>query len=258
MISGTHQKPPREFRAPRALARRCWLWFMVVGISAVPSFIWAQGSYDQSAMLLGIFLFAIGMFMYSNSNSFYRLSRKPFMRRTMYIGYSARLFISVFVPLGAFMDLYPGLISLMIVDDGLGLNPENSFTGTLVTTLVQGTLLNIILALFMAIIWVVQYSLMTVPVISENGCKKCGYDLSMTPHGSACPECGALRRSRCRKCDYDLGMTPDGLPCPECGSLSRSGEMESTRLSRTPMWLLLTITFCVGILTFMMMSISMF
>lgn len=231
MASRTLQQPPSDFRSPRALARRCWLWFMVVGISAVPSFIWAHGGYDRGAMLLGIFMFAIGMCMYSSSNNFYRLSRKPFMRRTLYIGYGARIFISIVVPIGAFADLYPGMISLMIVDDGLGLDPDNTFTGTLVTTLVQGTFLNIILALFMSIIWVVQASFMTAPVICEDGCKNCGYDLSMTPQDSACPECGALRRT---------------------------GEMETNLLSRTPMWTLLTITFCAGILIFMLISVIEF
>ena len=181
-------------------------------------------------MLLGIFLFAIGMCVYTSSNSFYRLSRKPFMRRTLYIGYGARIFISIFVPIGAFTDLYPGLISLMIVADGLNIRAEN-FMGTLLTTLLQGTFLNIILVLFMSIIWVIQASFMTAPVICEAGCKTCGYDLS---------------------------MTQDGSPCPECGSLGSPGEIESSPLSRRPMWLLLTISFCTGILLLMLVSIMEF
>ena len=80
-----------------------------------------------------------------------RFHRRPFVRRTLYIGYGARLVLSMLFPLGLgggfgpatlflWPDIWPGFLSYTIVQNVLRLNPE-TFEGTLATTIVQGTLL---------------------------------------------------------------------------------------------------------------------
>ena len=59
-----------------------------------------------------------------------------------------RLGLSVLFPLGMGADLFPGMLAVETVKSYLGLDPH-SFEGTLATTVVQGTFLNVILAVFM-------------------------------------------------------------------------------------------------------------
>jgi hypothetical protein len=61
-----------------------------------------------------------------------------------------------------FADLWPGLVSLKIVQDGLGIDPR-AFTGTLLTTIVQGALLNVIVFIVMAVVYAFQRMFMTTP-----------------------------------------------------------------------------------------------
>ena len=160
-------------------------------------------------MILGIVIFALGMFGMTSTTGFYRFSRMKFVRRTLYIGYSIRLAVSVIVPVGAIADLIPGMISVLLVNSGMG---GERFIPTLVITIVQGFMLNAILAVLMGVIWFIQMIAAPKADIAIRGCGKCGYDLI---------------------------ATLPGAPCPECGSTIGGDRFDSTLLSRVEWWQLL-------------------
>src|SRR5688500_18745775 len=120
-------------------------------------------------MVFGVLLFIAIYTAATSTEAFERFHRRPFVRRTLYIGYGLRLVLSMMFPLVVagfgwglfFPDIWPGLLSLGIVNN-LGLN-TNSFEGTLLTTIVQGTLLNIIIFVIMGFVYAFQRLFMTPP-----------------------------------------------------------------------------------------------
>ena len=147
---------------PETIFRRFLLWAAVCCVSAAPSFAWAHEEFHRGAMVLGVALFTIAYTGLTSTERFERFHRRPFVRRTLYIGYGARMAATIVIPVGAGMDLLPGMLSINIVQQGFGLDPH-TFGGTLLTTIVQGTFLNIILVLFMAMVYAVQRATMRPP-----------------------------------------------------------------------------------------------
>lgn len=143
------------------LARRFLLWAVVCVLSAAPSFAWAAQEFDRRAMAVGVGLFILGYTALTSTAAFERFHGRPFVRRTLYIGYGTRLAISVAFPLGMGLDMMPGMLSVGIVEDVLG--DAKDFQGTLATTIVQGTLLNILLAMFMACAYAFQKMFLRLP-----------------------------------------------------------------------------------------------
>lgn len=136
--------------------RRLLLWTVVCVVSAAPSFVLAaQNKFDRRAMGLGVCVFILIYTALTRTNAFHRFHRRPFVRRTLYIGYGLRMAISMAIPLGAHVDFVPGLLSLGFVETVLLLDPQ-TFAGTFVTTCVQGTILNVIVFVFMAIVQAFQ------------------------------------------------------------------------------------------------------
>src|SRR5690554_1463469 len=107
------------------LLRRFLLWALICSISAAPSFVLAMGEYDTAAMVTGILLFALGYTALTGTGWFNRFHARPFIRRTLYIGYGARLALSGLMAIAAvgvlakarflvfpvFLDLFCGAIS---------------------------------------------------------------------------------------------------------------------------------------------------
>ncbi len=173
---------------PADVLRRFGLWAGVCSISAAPSFIWAANQYDPWAMATGVACFVILLTVATCTERFERFKRRPFVRRTLYIGYGTRIGVSLLFPLGMFLDMFPGLISTAVAEQ-LGFN-DNLFIFTLVATLVQGTILNVLLSIYMLL----GYSLFRtwgtwVPITPT--CITCRYDLRGSTHSSVCPECGS-------------------------------------------------------------------
>jgi hypothetical protein len=133
------------------VVRRLVLWTVICSISAAPSFAWASRQFNRSGMVFGVALFIALYTTLSCTPTFEDFHSRPHVRTTLYVGYWVRVGLSILFPLGMGLDLVPGLISLNIVN-ATGLRPE-SFAGTLATTIVQGTILNILLFFFMLIVY---------------------------------------------------------------------------------------------------------
>lgn len=167
--------------------RHFGLWTAVCSISAVPSFALAYEEYDVTAMIVGILCFIGLLTTITGTRAFARFRRRAFVRPTLYAGYGLRLGMSIMMPLGVMIDLFPGVVSIGLVE-ALDIRGE-SFVGTLLITLVQGTLLNIILTVAMLIIYGLQRAFRTPPVIDPLICEASEYSLRGLSK-PRCPECG--------------------------------------------------------------------
>jgi hypothetical protein len=155
------------------IARRALLWTLLCSISAIPSFLWSRIGYNDAAIVCGVCLFIILYTVFTSTPQFLRFREKPFVRRTLYIGYATRILVSVIFPVGMALDLIPGLISIGLVESGgRSIGPSagitESFIKTLLITIIQGTILNIILSVYMLILWVFQRLFCKPPVLQRG------------------------------------------------------------------------------------------
>jgi len=191
------------------LPRRLLLWTVICVVSAAPSFFFAQREFDRAAMVVGVCLFIAGYTAATSTPAFARFHRRPFVRRTLYIGYGLRLALSLMCPIGfvaaadatlrpmvlvAFADVLPGILSVNLVK-GTGIKPE-SFHGTLLTTIVQGALLNLIVFAVMLVVYMVQRLFLTAPPPEPDDVH--GFDVVMPAQLPAAP-----------------AVTPVATPVPE-------------------------------------------
>ena len=139
---------------PQIILRRLALWAVICCVSAAPSFAWANEDFSRAAMLFGVAVYIAAYTLSTCTEWFERFHRRPFVRRTLYVGYGARLAISILFPIGMGLDMMPGLLSIAIVQR-LGLEPH-TFGGTFATTLVQGALLNVIVMTLMTVVYGLQ------------------------------------------------------------------------------------------------------
>ena len=143
------------------ILRRLILWSIICVVSAAPSFVIASGEkFDRGAMIVGVILFIAAYTIVTSTEAFERFHRRPFMRRTLYIGYGLRLLMSAAFPLG--IDFIPGILSVELVGNVLDVEIK-SFLGTLLTTIVQGAILNIIIFVIMSLAYAFQRMFMTPP-----------------------------------------------------------------------------------------------
>ena len=175
----------------QGLFRRLLVWTVICLISSAPSFILAS-RFDPAGMFAGIACFIMSYTVASGSSLAGRLHRDPLAKRALVIGYVGRVVLSFAMLLPPFiiMDMLPGMLAVELTK-GLPFD-QRGFAGTFITTIIQGTFLNIILALFMWMIYGFQYWILPRPVLAGI-CRKCGYDLRATP--DRCPECGTTVRA---------------------------------------------------------------
>lgn len=157
-------------RSAKAVIRRFVLWSIVCWISGGPSFAWAimmgyppgEEHFDPWAMACGIILFSIGYTALTSTNRFDAFQRRPGVRLTLYIGYFTRLGVSILFPIAMGIDLLPGMLSVFWMRwffEILQVDPEGSqsalFLFTLLTTFVQGFVLNILISLYMLVVYAI-------------------------------------------------------------------------------------------------------
>jgi hypothetical protein len=166
----SYAPPPTPVNTRGDVARRATLWTVLCSVCALPSFLFAAPRFNVPAMVVGVVLFIILYTFATSTPAFLRFREKPFVRRTLYIGYVTRVVISIIFPLGMIVDFFPGLISVttiaVFVDNpraGPGLGSAMDFFGTLLTTILQGTLVNAVLGIYMAVVWGFQRIFLKLP-----------------------------------------------------------------------------------------------
>jgi len=156
--------------APLNAKRMGWIfakWLLVCYVSAAPSFFWGSvisefNLVNVLAMILGIFVFVIG-YTLVEFTSFVRKSLlfSP-LRLTFRIGYWTRIGVSILFPVGIYLDLFVGFLSVGISDSffsttiASGNSPDAvgaSFFAFFFTTLIQGVFLNLLLFGYMVIVF---------------------------------------------------------------------------------------------------------
>lgn len=154
---------PREFRSwPLSLA----IWTLVCLLSAGPSFYWGFGTIARgqlAAMLLGVCLFIVAYTLGDQCTQRQRWRQLRSIALTLRVGYLTRIVISLIFPIGLMIDVLCGLFSVSIVQglmpflfeagDQEGVYHEQAgFLGTLLVTLVQGVILNLLLFFYMLVV----------------------------------------------------------------------------------------------------------
>ena len=144
------------------------IWTLVCVVSAAPSFLWGLSTIAGSqvlAMLTGVVIF-IALYTFGDQwTQHWEWRRDKSVRLALKIGYVTRLAISVIFPVGGFLDMFCGLFSVSAVEFVTGndvmwdVGPNESevfgvsFLFTLITTLVQGCILNVVLFGYVLVVW---------------------------------------------------------------------------------------------------------
>ena len=143
-------KPAIGTEKPRSLPWIACRWLLVCSVSAVPSFyLGTEVSKGQfAAMVLGVLIFAVGYTFLDCKTALRPIRQKRLVSITLRLVYATRMLITVLFPVGLFVDMFCGILSVGCTEVIFGSSAIRTFPGALFTTLVQGVILNVVLALY--------------------------------------------------------------------------------------------------------------
>ncbi len=169
-------------------------WGVICFVSSISSWCWvAQLEIADSfpAVFAGILCFVLAYAFIGAHPRVHRWSQRTDIRLTLRIGYLTRMAISVIFPVGMAVDVYPGLLASVFVTETLGISDAETFLPVFLTTIVQGILLNVMLILFMALVFPIVRIWRRPEWVNPMLCTTCAYDLTGNQSGK-CPECGMM------------------------------------------------------------------
>ena len=156
---------------PPKPSRVVFKWLVVCVVAAAPSFYFGGciGGWRTSevlGMIVGILIFVVGYSLIEFMPQIQFAMSQRTKRRASRIAYITRMGISVLFPVGVFVDLYCGIVSLafsaaIMGQDWAGLGRSTSasdpsidrFLSFLLTTIIQGTILNVVVFAYMLIVY---------------------------------------------------------------------------------------------------------
>ena len=147
-----------RFLTSRQLAAILLRWTFICCVSAAPSFFWGcvlhHALQHILGMIAGILVFILGYTLFECSSAYRRVIRWPHVRTTVWIGYGTRLTISIIFPIALMVDVWTGMISVAIMEPAtLDGATDAGFLIVFLTTVLQGTLLNVVLFSYMGLVW---------------------------------------------------------------------------------------------------------
>ena len=145
---------------PASFAWTALRWFSICSLCAVPSFIVGFGVTNgrYGAMLTGIMIFSVCYTLLDYGTARQPWRSRKLIRRTLRTTYGTRIAITILFPIGYVLDLFCGMLSIRLTQaiagtefttDGPGLH---TFANVLLTTLIQGSIMNIVLGIYGALV----------------------------------------------------------------------------------------------------------
>ena len=171
VIAPDRENPDRL--PPPQLFRVFFKWLIVCAVAAGPSFYFGgmMGNWRLSAvvgMVIGILVFVIAYTAIEFTTAVQDLMQKRVSRRASWIAYLTRVVISIVFPVAIVVDVFCGAFAVGlsssvtgITEVGFGEGGGGDFSDDvrcfffIVTTLVQGVMLNLVLFGYMGIVWVI-------------------------------------------------------------------------------------------------------
>lgn len=151
---------------PVSLGRTAIRWFLICGISAIPSFViaYSQANSPALALLTGVALFAIGYTALDYSTAKTAIRRNKTFSRTLKITYGTRILITIFFPVAFYLDVICGFFSVAASEFLFGSNNAalETFVGVVFTVILQGIAMNIVLACYALVVHLIQVVLLTI------------------------------------------------------------------------------------------------
>lgn len=149
-------------------------WSLICGISAIPRWVIAAGNTTAviGGMATGVLLFIVGYTFLDVWTRRHPLRQRTDVKTTLAITYGTRIAISLLFPIGFFADMFCGVVALSIT--GFFFQTADldiaqlEFTSTLLTTLIQGCLLNGVLAGYGLLVYAVCRAVMEISAVQAR------------------------------------------------------------------------------------------
>ena len=137
-------------------------WLLICSVSAAPSFLFGLGLTGGRAagMVCGVAVFVVGYTLLDFRTAGHPIRGDRVVRRTLRIAYGTRILFSVLFPVALYLDGMCGIVAIALIRAVTGFDITVSdpigFGAAFITTLVQGGVLNAVLAAYALVVHLLQ------------------------------------------------------------------------------------------------------